>query len=75
MKRREHYAVPEYALQPEFQWLSDRRLLCLLCARVVATTAKAAHERGTEHKVALAEKRHPEAGAGYFNPEDGREPF
>jgi len=55
VKRREVWNVPGYELQPEYQLLGPRRLLCLLCARVLATTAKATHEKGIEHRSALAE--------------------
>jgi hypothetical protein len=57
MSRREFYAVPDYQLRPEYQLLAPRRLLCLLCAKVISTNgrAKAAHEKGVEHRVALAE--------------------
>ncbi len=46
-----------YHGQAEYQLLAPRRLLCLLCARVVGTHAKAAHERGIEHRLAVAERK------------------
>jgi len=38
-----------------FQRLNDRNVVCLLCAKVVADRARAAHEKSAGHKVALAE--------------------
>ena len=40
---------------PEFQPLGEKRLLCLLCARVVSTTTWAHHSKGIEHRMAKAE--------------------
>lgn len=52
---REHYRVPDYALQPEYQLLAPGRLLCLLCARVVRTKGKPMHEKGISHRSAVEE--------------------
>ena len=47
----------QWCHNPAYQWIGERQILCLLCARVVSTNgrAKAAHEKGIEHRSALAE--------------------
>lgn len=47
--------TPRRPCRLPFQRLDDRKLVCLLCARVVAARAKAAHEKSTGHRSALAE--------------------
>jgi hypothetical protein len=47
--------TPKQPTRLPFQRLDDRKLICLLCAKVVADRAKAAHEKGVEHRSALAE--------------------
>jgi hypothetical protein len=47
--------TPKQPTRLPFQRLNDRNVVCLLCAKVVADRAKAAHERSIEHRVALAE--------------------
>jgi hypothetical protein len=49
------YHKRDYHRQPEYQVLGEKRLLCLLCARVVGTSGKRMHEKGVEHRSALAE--------------------